>query len=63
MAFLCKEIILPRIDINGDPVTGAAHSVPAKSLGDILSKTEMKACQASKRGGYLHLKIITEKNT
>jgi PhzF family phenazine biosynthesis protein len=50
----------PWIGINEDPVTGAAHSVLAKYWGNILGKTEMKAFQASKRGGYLHLKIINE---
>ncbi len=50
----------PWIGINEDPVTGAAHSVLAKYWGDILGKTEMKAYQASKRGGYLQLKIIDE---
>lgn len=50
----------PWIGINEDPVTGASHSVLAKYWGDILGKTEMKAYQASKRGGYLHLKVINE---
>jgi PhzF family phenazine biosynthesis protein len=50
----------PWIGINEDPVTGAAHSVLAKYWGDILGKAEMKAYQASKRGGYMHLKIINE---
>lgn len=50
----------PWIGINEDPVTGAAHSVLAKYWGNILGKTEMKAWQASKRGGYLQLKIINE---
>jgi PhzF family phenazine biosynthesis protein len=51
----------PWIGINEDPVTGASHSVLAKYWGHILGKSQMKAYQASKRGGYLHLKIITEK--
>ncbi len=50
----------PWIGINEDPVTGAAHSVLAKYWSKILGKTEMKAWQASKRGGYLQLKIMNE---
>jgi PhzF family phenazine biosynthesis protein len=50
----------PWIGINEDPVTGAAYSVLAKYWGDILGKNEMKAWQASRRGGYLHLKVISE---
>ncbi|ELR73232.1 Putative isomerase yddE, PhzC-PhzF family [Fulvivirga imtechensis AK7] len=49
----------PWIGINEDPVTGAAHSVLARYWGDRLGKTEMKAYQASKRGGYMHLKITS----
>jgi PhzF family phenazine biosynthesis protein len=50
----------PWIGINEDPVTGAAHSVLAKYWGDILGKAEMKAYQASKRGGHLDLRIINK---
>lgn len=42
---------------NEDPVTGAAHSVLSKYWADKLSKIELKAFQASKRGGYLNLKL------
>jgi PhzF family phenazine biosynthesis protein len=50
----------PWIGINEDPVTGASHSVLAKYWGDILDRTEMSAYQASKRGGYMNLKIISD---
>lgn len=50
----------PWIGINEDPVTGASHSVLAKYWSKILNKTEMLAYQSSKRGGYIHLKIINE---
>jgi PhzF family phenazine biosynthesis protein len=50
----------PWIGINEDPVTGAAHTILAKYWGDILAKSEMKAYQSSLRGGYLHLKIISQ---
>ena len=48
----------PWIGINEDPVTGAAHTVLAKYWGDILNKSEMKAFQLSKRGGFMDLRII-----
>ena len=48
----------PWIGIDEDPVTGAAHTVLAKYWGDQLNKTEMLAYQASKRGGFMRLKII-----
>lgn len=50
----------PWIGINEDPVTGAAHSVLARYWSNRLGKTEMKAYQASKRGGYMHLKITPD---
>jgi PhzF family phenazine biosynthesis protein len=50
----------PWIGINEDPVTGASHSVLAKYWGDKLGKTEMSAFQASKRGGFMNLKILSE---
>lgn len=50
----------PWIGINEDPVTGAAHAVLAKYWGGILGKKEMMAWQASKRGGYMKLNIISE---
>ncbi len=50
----------PWIGINEDPVTGAAHSVLAKYWGKILNKTEMNAFQASKRGGFMRLRILSE---
>jgi PhzF family phenazine biosynthesis protein len=50
----------PWIGINEDPVTGASHTVLAKYWSKILRKTEMKAFQASRRGGHLNLKIISD---
>ncbi|MGB1204473.1 MAG: PhzF family phenazine biosynthesis protein [Chitinophagales bacterium] len=51
----------PWLGINEDPVTGAAHSVLAKYWGKKLNKRNMSAFQLSKRGGFLHLKIVDEK--
>jgi PhzF family phenazine biosynthesis protein len=50
----------PWIGIDEDPVTGASHSVLAKYWSNILGKTEMVAYQASKRGGFMRLKIISD---
>ncbi len=50
----------PWIGINEDPVTGASHAVLAKYWGQKLNKTDMKAYQLSKRGGYLNLTIVTD---
>jgi len=51
----------PWIGINEDPVTGASHSVLAKYWGDQLNKKEMTAYQLSKRGGFLHMKVVDDK--
>jgi len=47
----------PWAGINEDPVTGSVHTVLASYWGEILNKVEMKAYQASPRGGELILKI------
>ena len=51
----------PWIGINEDPVTGASHSVLAKYWVDILQKKELSAFQLSDRGGFLKLKLISDK--
>lgn len=50
----------PWIGINEDPVTGSSHAVLAKYWGSKLRKTEMRAYQLSKRGGFMKLKIIND---
>jgi PhzF family phenazine biosynthesis protein len=50
----------PWIGINEDPVTGASHSVLAKYWSTITGRTEMLAYQASKRGGFMRLRIIND---
>jgi PhzF family phenazine biosynthesis protein len=50
----------PWIGINEDPVTGVAHSVLAKYWSELLSKKELKAFQASARGGYLELSVKSD---
>jgi predicted PhzF superfamily epimerase YddE/YHI9 len=41
-----------------DPVTGAAHTILAPYWAAKLKKTELKAYQASERGGELGLKLL-----
>lgn len=47
----------PWAGINEDPVTGSVHTVLAAYWGELLNKKEMKAYQASYRGGELNLMI------
>ncbi len=44
-----------------DPVTGSAHCTLAPYWADRLEKTDLKAYQASKRGGELDLKVTEER--
>ena len=48
----------PWVGIDEDPVTGAAHAVLAPFWSEILKKKEMRAFQASERGGELRVKIL-----
>lgn len=50
----------PWAGINEDPVTGSVHTVLANYWGHILAKKEMKAYQASSRGGELILRLIDD---
>ena len=44
----------PKLSIAEDPVCGSAHCQIAAYWSEELSKKEIYAYQASKRGGYLH---------
>lgn len=48
----------PWVGIDEDPVTGAAHTVLGPFWSEILRKKEMRAYQASERGGELTVKIL-----
>ncbi len=50
----------PWLGINEDPVTGSVHAVLAKYWQSILNKTTLQAYQASKRGGFMQLKIMDD---
>ncbi|MHC1720166.1 MAG: PhzF family phenazine biosynthesis protein [Clostridiaceae bacterium] len=46
----------PWAGVNEDPVTGSVHTLLAAYWGDILKKKELRAYQASRRGGEILLK-------
>ena len=47
----------PWAGVNEDPVTGSVHTLLATYWSSILNKEELKAYQASKRGGEIILRI------
>ncbi|MCT8978785.1 PhzF family phenazine biosynthesis protein [Clostridium sp. CX1] len=49
----------PWAGVNEDPVTGSVHTLLALYWGKLLNKDEMKAYQASDRGGEITLRILT----
>lgn len=48
----------PWAGVNEDPVTGSVHTLLASYWGKLLNKNEMKAYQASDRGGEIGLRIL-----
>ncbi|WP_432454183.1 PhzF family phenazine biosynthesis protein [Agarivorans sp. QJM3NY_29] len=48
----------PWVGVNEDPVTGSAHCALAAYWGDKLSRTYLKAYQASERGGFVQLERL-----
>lgn len=48
----------PWAGVNEDPVTGSVHTLLSAYWGKLLNKTEMKAYQASERGGEIALRIL-----
>ena len=47
----------PKLSIAEDPVCGSAHCQIADYWSGELGKQTIDACQASRRGGYLHCKL------
>ena len=56
-----SRVFAPRDGIDEDPVTGSAHCKLAPFRRNRLRKNEFKAYQASKRGGALTLKLISDR--
>jgi predicted PhzF superfamily epimerase YddE/YHI9 len=50
-----SRFFAPQLGIDEDPVTGSAHCLLAPYWGRKLSKSKMRAYQASRRGGSLGL--------
>jgi len=49
----------PKLGIPEDPVCGSAHCQIADYWSRVLGKNEIKAYQASRRGGYLDCEILS----
>lgn len=49
----------PWVGVNEDPVTGSVHTLLTAYWGKLLRKNEMKAYQASDRGGEIILRILS----
>ena len=56
-----SRFFAPRLGVDEDPVTGAAHTILAPYWAEILGKQEMSVYQASSRGGELTVRV-REKN-
>ncbi len=52
-----SRFFAPAAGINEDPVTGSAHCCLGPYWQDKLGKKKLYACQASKRGGFLTVRI------
>jgi PhzF family phenazine biosynthesis protein len=51
----------PWVGVNEDPVTGAAHCALGPYWAGMVKKTELRAYQASKRGGELTVQVHGER--
>ncbi len=50
---IVSRCFAPRVGIDEDPVTGSMHCVLVAYWGDILGRDELRAFQASARGGEI----------
>ncbi|MFH0883640.1 MAG: PhzF family phenazine biosynthesis protein [bacterium] len=56
-----SRMFAPRLGIDEDPVTGSAHCVLTPWFAERLGKTELRAFQASSRGGHLLVRAKGER--
>lgn len=56
-----SRFFAPRVGVNEDPVTGSAHCCLTPYWSSKLGRTELKAFQASRRGGELRLRLEGER--
>lgn len=48
----------PWVGVNEDPVTGSAHCALGQFWSETLGKSTLRAYQASKRGGDVHVEVL-----
>ena len=58
-----SRCFFPKEAIDEDPVTGSAHCTLGPLWAERLGKKELVACQASARGGILHLSVGKDRVT
>lgn len=58
---MVSRFFAPKVGIAEDPVTGSAHCLLAVYWSDRLQKTQLRARQASARGGLLSLELKAER--
>ena len=56
-----SRFFAPGSGIDEDPVTGSAHCALAPYWAAKLGKTELRAYQASPRGGFLRLRVVGDR--
>jgi PhzF family phenazine biosynthesis protein len=56
-----SRFFAPAVGVDEDPVTGSAHCCLAPYWGERLGKAEMKAFQASSRGGVVRVRVSGER--
>lgn len=56
-----SRFFAPQFGVDEDPVTGSAHCLLTPYWSDKLGKSELKAYQASKRGGSLYLRLTADR--
>jgi PhzF family phenazine biosynthesis protein len=56
-----SRFFAPGVGVDEDPVTGSAHCCLGPYWGSRLGKTEMKAFQASARGGVVNVRLAGER--
>jgi len=56
-----SRFFAPKVGVNEDPVTGAAHTTLIPYWAHRLNKKELTAMQLSKRQGYLRCKLVNDR--
>ena len=56
-----SRFFAPRVGVPEDPVTGSAHCCLGPFWGERLGKSELRAYQASARGGEVRVRLAGER--